>query len=54
MKLYYASSVNIAGLEYGQAFYNTQAEAEAAKSSETVENPAFAGTSFRGWLVVRG
>lgn len=30
------------------------AEAEAAKSDDTTTNPAFAGSQFRGWLIVRG
>ena len=53
-KIYYASDANLVAIEYGQAFYNTMAEAEAAKSDDTVTNPAFAGSQFRGWLIVRG
>ena len=53
-KIYYASDANLVGIEYGQAFYNTMAEAEAAKSDDTTTNPAFAGSQFRGWLIVRG
>lgn len=53
-KLWYISSLSLVAVEYWQATYNTQAEAEAARSTETVVNPALLWASFRWWLIVRG
>ena len=53
IKVYYLGSLNLVGYEYGQVVYNSEAEAEWAKSAATTTNPLFAGLSFRWWIVVR-
>ena len=53
IKVYYLGSLNLVGYEYGQVVYNSEAEAEWAKSAVTTTNPLFAGLSFRWWIVVR-
>lgn len=53
-KLWYISSLSLVVIEYWQATYNTEAEAEAARSTETIVNPALLWASFRWWLIVRG
>lgn len=53
-KVYFAPDLWILAIEYGQAVYNTEAEAEAARSTDTVQNPATVGLVFRWWIIVRG
>lgn len=52
-KIWYVSSLQLVAIEYWQALYNNQAEAEAARSYDTIENPALSWASFRWWLFVR-
>lgn len=54
IKIYYLPNSQIAGIEYGQTYYNSEAEAEANKSDATLQNPALASVPFRCWLLVRG
>lgn len=53
IKIYYVSTLNAVGIEYWQVIYNSEAEAEAARSTSTSLNPLFFGTSFRWWIVLR-
>lgn len=54
MKIFYLPNLQLTGIEFGQAVYNSLAEAEANKSAPTTDNPALASVPFRGWLAVRG
>lgn len=49
----YMSVSGIVVIHYGQAVYNSQAEAIGSINTEVfAENPELSGTSLRGWLVV--
>lgn len=52
-KLWYVSSLSLVAIEFWQVLYNTEAEAEAARSTETIVNPSLLWASFRWWLIVR-
>lgn len=54
IKIFYLPNSQVTGIEYGQVVYNSEAEAEAARSTPTTDNPALASIPFRGWLIVRG
>ena len=52
-RIYYSTS--IVGVHYGQATYNSKADAiDGVQTEAFSKNPALDGSSFRGWLIVRG
>ncbi len=51
----YMSTTNQVLVYYGQTIYNSEAEAQAQLTTATaLDNPAFLGAIFRGWLIVKG
>jgi len=54
LRVHYLPNSQLTGIEYGQIVYNSEAEAEAAKSVATANNPALDSIPFRGWIIVRG